>query len=118
MNRKAIVLVLLLAAADLTLRIRGDRDLIVPSLPLQDLPLTIGQWQGEDVPMEPRVLEVLGDGKFLDRSYSRLEGTGSATPIDLLIAYFPSQRTGQTIHSRKTACRARAGRSSQEAASI
>jgi EpsI family protein len=99
MNRKAIVLVVLLSATVLTLRIRGDRDLIVPSVPLEELPLTIGEWHGEDVPMAPRVLEVLGDGKFLDRSYSRLDGRGGAPPVDLLIAYFPSQRTGQTIHS-------------------
>jgi EpsI family protein len=41
---------------------------------------------------------VLGDGDFLERNYIR---EGGSAPIDLFIAYFPSQRAGSTIHSPK-----------------
>jgi EpsI family protein len=100
MNLKAAVLVGLLSATVLTLRIRGDRDLILPSTPLAELPVTIGSWNGQDIPITPDVLQVLGEGKFLNRSYIPLHGRGTVPPaIDLLIAYFPSQRSGQTIHS-------------------
>lgn len=46
----------------------------------------------------PAFLEVLGPGEFLSRIYN-----SSATEpyIDLFLAYFPSQKTGDTIHSPK-----------------
>ncbi|AFL89055.1 EpsI family protein [Terriglobus roseus DSM 18391] len=96
-NWKATTLVLLLAATALTLRIRGEGDLVIPATPLQDLSTTIGKWQGTDLPMAPDVLQVLGDGSFLNRNYR--EAATAAPPIDLLIAYFPTQRSGQSIHS-------------------
>jgi EpsI family protein len=97
MNRKAAVLVALLLATILVLRIRGDRDVIVPSIPLEGLPMMIGRWYGSDLPITRDVLQVLGDGDFLNRRYHLT--TGSTSSIDLLIAYFPSQRSGQTLHS-------------------
>jgi EpsI family protein len=41
---------------------------------------------------------VLGPGNFLSRVY---RAGVTASPIGLFIAYFPSQRTGVTIHSPK-----------------
>jgi EpsI family protein len=38
---------------------------------------------------------VLGDGEFVQRSYQ----TGAQSWFDLFVAYFPTQRTGSTIHS-------------------
>ena len=62
-----------------------------------NFPLTLGDWQGRDVPMDPRVLEVLGPGEFLSRAY-----VSNQQPwMDLFIAYFPSQKTGDAIHSPK-----------------
>ena len=42
------------------------------------------------------VREVLGNGDFLERLYKR---NTYEPPVDLFVAYFPSQRTGSTIHS-------------------
>jgi EpsI family protein len=42
-------------------------------------------------------LEVLGPGDFLLRVYQ--DQAAQQAPIDLFIAYFPSQRAGDTIHS-------------------
>jgi EpsI family protein len=44
------------------------------------------------------VLDVLGPGDFLLREYQDESG---APPVGLFVAYFPSQRTGDTIHSPK-----------------
>jgi len=42
------------------------------------------------------VLESLGPGQFLMREY---RGMPNEAPMNLYIAFFPSQRTGDTIHS-------------------
>jgi len=45
------------------------------------------------------ILDILGPGDFLQRFY---ENTAASQPyVDLFLAYFPSQRAGDTIHSPK-----------------
>ncbi|MBV9670597.1 MAG: EpsI family protein, partial [Acidobacteriales bacterium] len=44
-----------------------------------------------------RVLEVLGKGEFLSRLYT----APNQLPVDLFVAYFPTQRSGSSIHSPK-----------------
>ena len=68
------------------------------------MPETIGTWTGRDLPLDSDTLAVLGKGDFLNRLYlSTLPATqtptGDALPISLFIGYFPTQRTGQTMHS-------------------
>lgn len=46
----------------------------------------------------PDVLQVLGRGQFLNRIYQQTVG---GPDVFFFIAYFPSQRTGDTIHSPK-----------------
>jgi EpsI family protein len=77
---------------------RGDKDVEVQSQPLDQFPITVNGWVGHDRAMDPKVLEVLGDGRFLSRLYTAPE---KQPPIDLFLGYFPSQRTGSTIHSPK-----------------
>jgi EpsI family protein len=49
--------------------------------------------------MQQDVLDILGPGDFLQRFY---ENTSVSQPyVDLFLAYFPSQRAGDTIHSPK-----------------
>lgn len=69
---------------------------IPKSVPVSDFPLNLGEWRGRDLPIQPDVLEVLGPGDFLTRLYQR----DPMDPfVDFFIAYFPSQKTGDTIHS-------------------
>jgi EpsI family protein len=91
-------LVVLLACTALLLNARGSTDLIPSSEPLWQIPRTIAGWSGSDVPIDRETLDVLGAGDFLSRVYT--QDTQSPT-IGLFIAYFPSQRTGVTIHSPK-----------------
>jgi EpsI family protein len=59
----------------------------------------LGEWTGTDVGIQQDVLDVLGSGDFLLRVY---QSSSLRQPyIDLFLAYFPSQRAGDTIHSPK-----------------
>ncbi len=76
---------------------RGDVDKVPVSEPVGSMPRTIGTWVGRDIPIDQSVLDILGKGDFVERLYSQRDA--STPPIDLFIGYFPTQRTGQTIHS-------------------
>jgi EpsI family protein len=67
-----------------------------PHLQVTDFPGAVGDWRGGDaLPFSADTLQVLGPGEFLERIYQRPPQPG----VDLFLAYFPSQRTGDTIHS-------------------
>ncbi|MGD0628254.1 MAG: exosortase C-terminal domain/associated protein EpsI [Terracidiphilus sp.] len=90
--------VLLLAGTAALLFARGNNDLIPASKPLSLFPLTIAGRTGSDVPIDQETLDVLGAGDFLSRLYLQPR---QSPPIGLFIGYFPTQRTGVTIHSPK-----------------
>jgi len=92
------VISLLLAGTALLLHLRGNRDLIPPSEPLSQVPRTIAGRTGSDLQIDQETLDVLGVGDYLLRDYSQ---HGGSLPIGLLIAYYPTQRTGVTMHSPK-----------------
>jgi EpsI family protein len=100
-SSKFWVLVVLLVACLTTLRIRGDQDRVPPTPPLDLLPETINGWTAQDFPLDKETLSVLGDGRFLNRVYTDIGPAGRpiAVPVSLFIGYFPTQRTGQSIHS-------------------
>ena len=105
--------VLLLVLASGTLARRGDKDHTPSSVPLANFPVLMGNMASIDMPIDPEALAVLGQGDFLSRVYTppkrddlekpREMASGpsneTATPVGLFIAYFPTQRTGQSIHS-------------------
>lgn len=93
-----IAVVALMVGAVVMLIIHGNADVIPPSTPLTRFPQNIDGWTSHDVPIDQASLDVLGAGDFLSRIYTR---PGPLTPVGLFIAYFPSQRTGSTIHSPK-----------------
>ncbi len=90
--------VLLLAGTAALLFARGNNDLIPVSKPLTLFPLTIAGRTGIDVAINQDTLDVLGAGDFLSRVYQQ---PGQSPPVGLFIGYFPTQRTGVTIHSPK-----------------
>ena len=91
--------VLLLIATALLLHARSRGEVFPPRHPLQSFPQQIGNWEGTDVAIDEDALQVLGPGDFLLRVYQDQDTT--QTPVDLFIAYFASQRAGDTIHSPK-----------------
>ena len=91
-------IVALLAGTALLLYARGNSDFIPVSEPLSQMPRNLAGWWGSDVEIDQETLDVLGAGDFLSRVY--IHGR-EVPPIGLFIGYFPTQRTGVTIHSPK-----------------
>ncbi len=90
----------------LLVQLRGDTDRVPPSAPLAGMPSTFGPWTSRDLPISASVLEILGKGEFLNRLYTQdkpastdVAGENEVAPIQFFIAYFPTQRSGQSIHS-------------------
>ena len=92
------VIVILLASTAVLLHTRDSFGVIPVSEPLSEVPQLLDGRTGADVPIDQEALDVLGAGDFLSRVYT---GNGQALPIGLFIGYFPTQRTGATIHSPK-----------------
>lgn len=87
----------LIAVTGIMLQARGRNEVFPPRQPLQSFPARLPPWSATDVAMDKEVLDVLGPGDFLLRDYQ--PETGNEPEIGLFIAYFRSQRTGDTIHS-------------------
>lgn len=90
--------VLVMAAAALFIQSRSRAEVLPPRPPLHEFPAEFAGWRSRTIVIEPEILEILGDGEFLQRIYHR-ESSGEV--FDVFLAYFPSQRTGSTIHSPK-----------------
>jgi EpsI family protein len=97
-NLRFWTVVLLLVTTALLLHMRPAADRNPPSEPLSQMPFNIAGWAGIDQQFDQETLNVLGAGDVLTRVYTQV---GQPASIGLFIGYFPSQRTGQTIHSPK-----------------
>lgn len=110
-----ILTVTLMLATGFVLQARGRNEVFPPRLPLQSLPAQFGSWTATDVEISKEVLDILGPGEFLLRVY---QNQAKPEPVaDLFVAYFPSQRAGDTIHSPKN-CLPGAGWTPVEASRI
>ncbi|KAA6458336.1 EpsI family protein [Acidobacteria bacterium AB60] len=89
----------LLVAALLVLAGRSRSEKIPERRPLSEIASKIGGWAAatdEVIPSD--TLQTLGAGEFLSRVYLR---SSHIPPVALFIGYFPTQRSGVTIHSPK-----------------
>lgn len=87
---------LLIGGTALYLHGRGQSEGLPPRKELAGFPMRVGNWNGVALRISPEVREVLGPGDYIERIYESDQGS-----LDLFLAYFPSQRTGDTIHSPK-----------------
>jgi len=87
----------LLAGTGIFLQARHTQEFLPSRAAFASFPHRLGNWVGDDVPIAKDVLDVLGPGDFLLRAYQ--DDDRDAAGIDLFMAYFPSQRAGETIHS-------------------
>jgi EpsI family protein len=95
---------LLMLATALVLQAHSRGEYFPPRNSLSSLPSQIGGWTGTDDVIDQQTLDILGPGEFLMRDYEKAgpaESTQSPPQpwINLYIAYFPSQKAGDTIHS-------------------
>jgi EpsI family protein len=94
---KFVLTSVVLAGTAIFLHTRHRYEVLPPRQPFISLPHQLGVWRGSDRPISGELLDVLGPGDFLSRVY-RSDSTGRFD-VDLFMAYFPSQSTGDTIHS-------------------
>lgn len=94
--RFALALVLIASTA-VFLQAHNRQEVSPPRVPLQAFPAQLGPWVGTDQTIDKDALEVLGNGEFLLRIYQNHENPQPYA--DLFIAYYRSQRTGETPHS-------------------
>jgi EpsI family protein len=94
----ALTAVLLLqAGAYYAAELRSEKPAI--AAPLQYFPPVIGNWAAvRDTPMDKETLELLKADDTLNRDYLRADGAAGA---NFFMAYFKTQRTGQSPHSPK-----------------
>jgi EpsI family protein len=95
LTRFSLVLALFVGTACVLFARPAER--VPVSEPLAQFPTRIGEWTGTDIPIPPDTREVLGPGDFLERAYL----SSNSLPVELFVAYFPSQSAGDTIHSPK-----------------
>jgi EpsI family protein len=92
-----VVAALLIASAAVFMQAHNRKEIFPSRQDLQSFPVSLGPWTGSDTPIDKDALEVLGKGEFLLRVY---QNQNEQQPIiDLFIAYYRSQRTGETPHS-------------------
>jgi EpsI family protein len=94
------LIVLLLLSTQIFLFRHERGEILAPRQKLAGLPQQLGSWEGTDLPIAEDVRQILGNGDFLSRIY-RDQGNIAGEYVDLFIAYFPTQRFGDTIHSPK-----------------
>ena len=92
-----LVVALLLAGTAGFLQARRKIEIVPKGKPVSSFPIGVGNWTGQDQRIDDEVLSVLGPGDFLSRIY-----TQAGQPyIGFFLGYFPSQQTGDTMHSPK-----------------
>ena len=96
--RFGIVAVLMLVTA-LVLQAHSRSEFFLPRASLSSLPLQIDGWTGTDDALDQQTLDILGPGEFLMRDYENARQPQPEPWINLYIAYFPTQKAGDTIHS-------------------
>ena len=95
---RVLPVLFLLAGTAVLLHARNREEVLPPRRNLVTFPMQAGTWIGSDIPLPNDVLQVLGPGQFLNRIYQQTVGGPN---VSFFIAYFPSQRAGDTIHSPK-----------------
>ena len=96
MAARSLIVVLLVGLAGLyagSLQSRQSRAAAIPRL--EDLPRSLENWVGEDVPISPEVAEVLGADAIVQRLYRGPKGA----QVWMFCAYFRRQQVGSQIHS-------------------
>ena len=87
----------LIALTAILLQARSRTEVIPPHLPLSSFPSQLASWDSNEIVQDKKTLEVLGAGDFLERVYQ--DPAQKLPYVDVFLAYFPSQRAGETPHS-------------------
>jgi EpsI family protein len=86
-----------LAAAFILLHSVSHGEPVVQHQPLAQIPSSVGNWKGTDVPLAKEILQATNVTDYANRLYL----SDGHPPIQLYVGYYGSQKTGDTIHSPK-----------------
>jgi len=87
----------LIALTAILLQARTRTEVLPPHMPLSSFPTQLANWDSAEIVQDQKTLEVLGPGDFLERVYQ--DPNKKLPYVDIFLAYFPSQRAGETPHS-------------------
>lgn len=97
--RAYVCSVLLLAPVLLASTHISDRREAVPGrTPFLDFPMEVDEWTGQPYPMEQIYINTLRFDDYLLADYRR----GTDPPVNVYLAYYHSQKKGQSVHSPST----------------
>ena len=95
MFARAVIVAALLVGTGTAVQRASVREPRVSRTALGEMPLQIAEWRGYDAaPLADDVVATLGVDDYINRKYER-----NGTPLALYVGYYPSQRSGETIHS-------------------
>jgi EpsI family protein len=92
-----IIAAVLIALTAILLQARSRIEIVPQHLPLSSFPAQLLNWNSTEITLDADTLAVLGQGDFMERIYQ--DPDGKLPYVDIFLAYFPSQRTGETPHS-------------------
>lgn len=88
---------LVLGAAVGVLHLVGHSEAVPLTGHLSSIPLVLGNWQGRDQVLAPRIVNSLHVDDYLNRWYQDESGH----IVGLYVGYYQNQKTGESIHSPK-----------------
>lgn len=95
MKRRLLILSGILLAGVIVINASVSAERLPPRAPLATLATTLGPWTSAgDIAIDEDSLRVLNANDYVNRSYRSKAGV-----VDLFIAYYGSQRQGETMHS-------------------
>src|SRR5436190_23813831 len=94
MAARILILTLCFLSASAYIAKASKTEPVFARQPLARIPLKIANWEGRDLGIDDRVLDVLGVDDYLNRLYISPAGT-----IGLYAGFYQTQRQGTTIHS-------------------
>ena len=91
-------LLLMLGMTLLSVRLVDREEIIPPRHSFLDFPMQIAGWRGQSIPLERQYVDVLRIDDYLLADY-QAPTTGT---VNLYVAYYDSQKKGQSAHSPRT----------------
>jgi EpsI family protein len=92
-----LAVIVFLLGTSAALHFRSTEEAVAPHTAVSQFPQAINGWKGTDIELTSEDVSTLGSGEFLLRDYTRNSGPA----VTLFLAYYPSQKTGDTMHSPK-----------------
>jgi EpsI family protein len=96
-RQNAVAAMVLVVAFVFVLRAFGRTAPVAAQDHLSQLPLRLGAWQGQDTPIETRIVAAIGVDSYLNRVYVDFAGR----PVELYVAFYANQKTDKWVHSPK-----------------